>query len=79
MIAAVVIAGLGLPRWFLSMARNGRQKKFTANFADALDVIVRGIKSGLPLNECLKIIAREAEQPVRGEFEKLVEGDRRRG
>jgi tight adherence protein B len=74
MIAAAVIAGFGLPRWVLSMARNGRQKKFTANFADALDVIVRGIKSGLPLNECLKIIAREAEQPVRGEFEKLVEG-----
>ncbi len=74
MLAAAVIAGFGLPRWVLSMSRNGRQKKFTANFADALDVIVRGIKSGLPLNECLKIIAREAEQPVRGEFEQLVEG-----
>jgi tight adherence protein B len=73
-LAAGVVAGLGLPRWFLSMARKRRQKKFTANFADALDVIVRGIKSGLPLNECLKIIAREAEQPVRGEFEVLVEG-----
>jgi len=73
-LAAAVIAGFGLPRWVLSMSRNRRQKKFTANFADALDVIVRGIKSGLPLNECLKIIAREAEQPVRGEFEKLVEG-----
>lgn len=73
-LAAAVVAGFGLPRWVLSMSRNGRQKKFTANFADALDVIIRGIKSGLPLNECLKIIAREAEQPVRGEFEKLVEG-----
>lgn len=74
-LAAGVIAGLGLPRWVLSMSRKRRQKKFTANFADALDVIVRGIKSGLPLNECLKIIAREAEQPVRGEFEVLVEGN----
>ncbi len=73
-LAAGVIAGLGLPRWVLSMSRKRRQKKFTENFADALDVIVRGIKSGLPLNECLKIIAREAEQPVRGEFELLVEG-----
>jgi tight adherence protein B len=74
MLAAAVIAGFGCRAGYLSMSRNGRQKKFTANFADALDVIVRGIKSGLPLNECLKIIAREAEQPVRGEFEKLVEG-----
>jgi tight adherence protein B len=73
-IASAVIAGLGLPRWFLGMARGRRQKKFTANFADALDVIVRGIKSGLPLNECLKIIAREGETPVKEEFQLLCEG-----
>lgn len=73
-IAAGVIGGLGLPRWFLGMARSRRQKKFTANFADALDVIVRGIKSGLPLNECLKIIAREGETPVKEEFQILIEG-----
>lgn len=73
-LAAGVVAGLGLPRWFLGMARGRRQKKFTANFADALDVIVRGIKSGLPLNECLKIIAREGESPVKEEFQTLVEG-----
>jgi len=73
-IAAGAVAGLGLPRWFLGMARARRQKKFTANFADALDVIVRGIKSGLPLNECLKIIAREGESPVKEEFHMLVEG-----
>ena len=60
-IAAAVIAGLGLPRWVLGMMRKGRQKKFTENFADALDIIVRGVKSGLPLNETLKIIAQEGE------------------
>jgi len=73
-LAAGVVGGLGLPRWILSMLRSRRQKKFTANFADALDIIVRGIKSGLPLNECLKIIAREGAPPVRQEFEMLVEG-----
>ncbi len=73
-LGATAVAGLGLPRWIIGMAKTRRQKKFTANFADALDVIVRGIKSGLPLNECLKIIAREAEEPVRSEFEKLTEG-----
>ncbi|WP_421792847.1 type II secretion system F family protein [Hyphobacterium sp.] len=68
-----IAAGLGLPRWFLSMRRAGRQKKFTAEFANALDIIVRGIKSGLPLNECIKVIAREAPDPVGPEFAKLVE------
>lgn len=73
-LGATAVMGLGMPRWILGMAKSRRQKKFTGNFADALDVIVRGIKSGLPLNECLKIIAREAEEPVRREFEKLTEG-----
>ncbi|MFP4518849.1 MAG: type II secretion system F family protein [Oceanicaulis sp.] len=72
--AAGAVAGLGLPRWILGMMKARRIKKFTANFADALDVIVRGIKSGLPLNECLKIIAREGEAPVKQEFEILCEG-----
>jgi tight adherence protein B len=56
------------------MMRNARQKKFTENFADALDIIVRGVKSGLPLNETLKIIAQEGEAPVKQEFQLLVEG-----
>jgi tight adherence protein B len=69
-----IVAGLGLPRWWLGFVRGGRQKKFTAEFANALDVIVRGIKSGLPLNECLKIISRESPDPVGTEFENLLEG-----
>jgi tight adherence protein B len=39
-------------------------------------VIVRGIKSGLPLNECLSIIARESPEPIRGEFREVVEQQR---
>lgn len=66
-------AGLGLPRWFLGMAISSRQKKFGSQFADALDVIVRGVKSGLPLSECLRIIARESPQPLGKEFEYLVD------
>lgn len=72
--AVTVIAGLGLPRWWLGLARGRRQKKFSGEFANALDVITRGVKSGLPLNECLKILAKESPEPVRTEFEKLVEG-----
>ncbi len=65
---AAFAAGLGLPRWMLGMAIGMRQKKFVSQFADAIDVIVRGVKSGLPLNECLKVIARESSQPIAGEF-----------
>jgi tight adherence protein B len=62
-------AGLGAPRWFLGMAVNTRQKKFVGQFADAIDVIVRGVKSGLPLNECLRMIAKESPQPLGAEFQ----------
>lgn len=62
-------AAFGLPRWMLGVAIGNRQKKFVGQFADAIDVIVRGVKSGLPLNECLKMIARESPQPLAGEFQ----------
>jgi tight adherence protein B len=65
--------GFGLPRWALGFAIAGRQKKFISQFADAIDVIVRGVKSGLPLNECLKMIARESPQPLAGEFQGVVD------
>jgi tight adherence protein B len=71
--AAGAVAGMGLPRWILGFLVGGRQKKFTSEFANAIDVIVRGVKSGLPLNECLKIIAREAPEPLAGEFRRLCD------
>jgi tight adherence protein B len=64
---------LGLPRWALGFLKNRRQKKFTREFANAIDIIVRSVKSGLPTNEALKIVAREIPEPVSGEFYKLVE------
>jgi tight adherence protein B len=67
------VAGFGLPRWFLGFLAGGRLKKFTAAFPDAIDIIVRGIKSGLPVNDCLKIIARESPAPLGAEFQTLVE------
>ncbi len=68
-----VIGGFGFPRWVLNFLRNRRQKKFADEFSNAIDVIVRGVKSGLPVNECLKIIAREAPRPVNDEFHMLTE------
>ncbi|MEM6625475.1 MAG: type II secretion system F family protein [Pseudomonadota bacterium] len=67
-------AALGLPRWLLGFSIGRRQKKFSSQFADAIDVIVRGVKSGLPLIECLRIIAKESPQPIAGEFERVIDG-----
>jgi tight adherence protein B len=75
-IAAAFVGGLGLPRWALLFLTKRRQKKFTSEFANAIDVIVRGVKSGLPLNECLAIIARESPSPIREEFQDVVEQSR---
>ena len=67
-------AGLGLPRWVLGFLKRRREKKFTADFANAIDVIVRSVKSGLPTSDALRIVAQEFRDPVGGEFKKLVEG-----
>ncbi len=66
-------AGFGLPRWVVGFLANRRIKKFTEAFSDAIDIIVRGIKSGLPVHDCLKIIGRESPEPLAGEFRRMVE------
>jgi tight adherence protein B len=73
---AAFVGGLGLPRWVLAQLTKRRQNKFLEDFASSIDVIVRGVKSGLPLNECLNIIAREANDPIRSEFQEVVDQSR---
>nr|HML30900.1 type II secretion system F family protein [Hyphomicrobium sp.] len=72
-IIAAFVGGFGLPRWILNKMTARRQSKFLAQMANALDVIVRGIKSGLPLNECLQVIARESPEPLASEFLEVVD------
>lgn len=69
-------AAFGLPRWTLSYLIKRRQKAFVEEFANAIDVIVRGVKSGLPVNDCLRLISTEAAEPVRTEFQGIVEGQK---
>jgi tight adherence protein B len=69
-----VAVGLGLPRWVIGFLKKRRLKAFTNEFANAIDAIVRSVKSGLPTNEALKLIAKEMADPVGNEFNKLVEG-----
>ena len=65
--------GMGLPRWVLGFLAKRRIKKFTSAFPDATDIIVRGIKSGLPVHDCLKVISTESPKPLNEEFCKVVE------
>jgi tight adherence protein B len=65
--------GLLLPHLYVNKKRAGRFKAFTAEFANAVDVIVRGVKAGLPLVDCLRMIASEAKEPVRGEFKTILD------
>jgi tight adherence protein B len=67
------VCGFGLPRWLLSRRIKSRQAKFLTEFANAVDIIVRGIKTGLPLTDCMQVIATESPEPVRSEFIDLVE------
>lgn len=63
----------GFPRWYLTYQKKRRLLRFVAEFPNAVDVIVRGVKAGLPLGDCLRICANEAEEPVRTEFKKIIE------
>jgi tight adherence protein B len=64
---------LGLPRWLLSFLKKRRENKFLDSFPDAVDIIVRGVKAGLPLLDCLKMITVEAPEPTKSEFRAIVE------
>ncbi len=63
----------GLPRWLLSYLKKRREAKFLHIFPDAVDIIVRGVKAGLPLLDCLKMITSESPEPVKSEFRMIVE------
>jgi tight adherence protein B len=76
LIGAVGLAfagGFGLPRWGLSFLKKRREKAFLTALPDAVDVIVRGIKAGLPLFESIKLVANEAPEPLRSEFVAIIE------
>lgn len=67
------VVGAGIPRFFVNFALKRRMKKFLNELPNALDVMVRSIKSGLPINDALRLIASEAKEPVKSEFRRVVE------
>ena len=62
-----------MPFWMLNFLKKRRENRFLNNFPDAVDVIVRGIKAGLPLLDSLRLIATDSAEPVRSEFRAIVE------
>ncbi|WBU28856.1 type II secretion system F family protein [Rhodopseudomonas palustris] len=66
-------AGFGLPRWTLGYLKRRREKKFLAALPDAVDIIVRGIKAGLPLFDSIKMVAADSPEPLRSEFNAIIE------
>ena len=71
-LGGLVVGGFGLPNWVLSYRRKKRIKQFLAEFPSAVEVIIRGVKSGLPLGACLQAVAGQAKEPVRSEFQAIV-------
>jgi tight adherence protein B len=71
--AMAVGAGLGLPRWVLNYLKKRREKAFLKALPDAVDVIVRGIKAGLPLFESIKVVAADSPEPLKSEFNAIIE------
>jgi tight adherence protein B len=70
----VVVAAVGVPNWLLAFLSRRRMTKFIDAFPAALDIIIRGVKAGLPVADCFRVIASEAQEPVRSEFRRIVEG-----
>lgn len=67
------VAAIGLPRWILGFIISRRQNKFLEELPNALDVMVRSIRSGLPLNDAMRLIATDGQEPVKSEFRRVVE------
>ena len=72
-IGLAFAAGFGIPRWMLNYLKKRREKKFLKALPDAVDVIVRGIKAGLPLFDSIKVVAADAPEPLRSEFNAIIE------
>lgn len=72
-LGGAAVGAFGAPHWLLSFMRKRRTAKFIDAFPGAIEIIIRGVKAGLPVADCFRIIASEAQEPLRGEFRRIVE------
>ncbi len=71
-VFALAIAYL-LPNWYLGRRRKKYQKKFLEELPNAVEAIVRGVKTGLPLNDCIRLVAKEGKEPIKSEFARIID------
>jgi tight adherence protein B len=67
------VGAVGIPRWLLGYLKARRIKRFLEELPNAIDVIVRGVKAGLPLGDCLRIVATEGQEPLKTEFKAIID------
>ena len=73
---ALIIGSAGgyvLPRWYLGRRRKKYQDRFIDELPNAVEAIVRGVKSGLPLNDSIRLVSKEAKEPVKSEFGRVLD------
>ena len=68
-----VAAGYLLPRWWVGRKRKKYQDRFLDELPNAVEAIVRGVKTGLPLNDSIRVVAKDAKEPVRSEFGRVLD------
>jgi tight adherence protein B len=62
-----------LPRMFLSHRRKRYQNQFLDELPNAIEAIVRGVKTGLPLNDSMRVVAKDTKEPVKSEFARVLD------
>ncbi|MHA1566954.1 MAG: type II secretion system F family protein [Alphaproteobacteria bacterium] len=73
-ILAFAFGALVLPHMMVGRMGEKRKQKFNALFPEAIDLIVRGLRSGLPVTESIKVVSQELAAPVGTEFQSVVDG-----
>ena len=65
--------GYLLPKFWLGRKRKKHQHAYLEELPNAVEAIVRGVKSGLPLNDSMRLVAKEAKEPIKSEFQKVLD------
>jgi tight adherence protein B len=72
-VPAGMLAGFVAVNFYVKSQRARRMRSFLEEFPNAIDIVTRGVKTGLPLGDCIKAIASEGAEPVKSEFSRIVD------
>ncbi len=68
-----VAGGYLLPRMYVQRRRKKYQDQFLDELPNAVEAIVRGVKTGLPLNDSMRVVAKDTKEPVKSEFARVLD------